>query len=295
MKLLIIGDLHGQKPKIPNQNIGTGTSSFAGFDAILSVGDICDTDFMRKIQFKQIAKKMKDPSYKFSPWYEVLGRRKAKQMIDKSLLKARRIVEYLASFNVPVYIVPGNSDLDAEPMSRWDFMKYDFFGGLLWELENVENIHGQIADIGEFRLIGYGYSYGPEFPQVKEDKEFFSREELSSKMKSYQNKLTEMDGLFRKAKKPVIFLSHNVPYNTPIDKIEAKSSPRYGFHYGSLVAREMIDKYKPAVFIGGHMHEHYRKIQLGKTTCIAAGFGSNAVTLLETEKGGVKRVRFSKA
>jgi len=284
MKLLIIGDLHGQKPNI----------HFDKFDAIISVGDICDTDFIRKIQFRQIAKKMKNPEYEFSPWYEVLGRRNAKQKIDKSLLKARRIVEYLASFNVPVYIVPGNSDIDTEPMSRWDFMKHDFFGGLLFELENVKNVHAKIADLGEFRMIGYGYSYGPEYPQTNEDKKFFSREELSSKMKEYQHTLTEMDGLFRKAKKPVIFISHNVPYNTPIDKIEAKSSPRHGFHYGSLVAREMVDKYKPTVCIGGHMHEHYRKIILGKTTCIAAGFGSNANTLLETEGGKVKRVRFFK-
>lgn len=55
----------------------------------------------------------------------------------------------------------------------------------------------------------------------------------------------------------------------------------------------MIDKYKPLVCIGGHMHEHYGKIKLGKTVCIAAGFGSNANTLLEIEKGKVKRIRFS--
>jgi Icc-related predicted phosphoesterase len=284
MKLLIIGDLHGQKPKI----------NFAGFDAILSIGDICDTDYIRIIQFGQIEKKMKDPSYRFSPWYEIMGRRKARQEIEKTLLKARKLVEFLASFHVPVYIVPGNADLTTEPRATWGFMKTDFFGELIRGVDNVKNIHGRIIDLGEFRLIGYGFSHGPEYPQEKGDRLFYSKNDLSSKLKNYQSTIRKMNALFRKAKKPVIFLSHNVPYNTPIDKIEAIESSRYGRHYGSLVARKMIDKYQPQVFIGGHMHEHYGKVSLGKTACIAAGFGQDANTLLETEEGVVRRISFSK-
>ncbi|MBI4768621.1 MAG: metallophosphoesterase [Deltaproteobacteria bacterium] len=284
MKILIIGDLHGQKPNI----------SFARFDVILSVGDICDTDYIRIIQFEQIQKKMKDPSYQFSPWYEIMGRRKAKQKIETSLLKARKTVEFLASFKVPVYIVPGNADLAAEPRDTWSFMKNDFWGGLIQGLDNFKNIHGKIIDLGEFRLIGYGFSYGPEYPQEKGERSFFTKEELSKKLKKYRRTITEMEGLFSSAKNPVIFLSHNVPYNTPIDRIEAIGSPRLGTHCGSLVARKMIDKYQSQVCIGGHMHEHYGKIMLKKTTCLAAGFGANANTLLETEKGKVRRISFSK-
>jgi Icc-related predicted phosphoesterase len=283
MKLLIIGDLHGQKPKI----------HFAGFDAILSVGDICDTDYIREIQFGQIQKKMKDPLYLFSPWYEIMGRQKARQAIEKTLLMARKTVEFLASFNVPVYVVPGNADLAIEPKATWSFMKTDFWGGLIQGLDNFKNIHGRIIDLGEFRLIGYGFSYGPEYPQEKSERSFFSKEELSRKLRNYQGTLRKMNSLFRKAEGPVIFLSHNTPYNTTIDRIEATGSFRYGHHIGSVVARKMIDKYQPRIFIGGHMHEHYGKVQVGKTTCLAAGYGAKAVTLIETERGGVRRISFS--
>jgi Icc-related predicted phosphoesterase len=283
MKILIIGDLHGQTPKI----------NFADFEAILSVGDICDTDFIRIIQFEQIQKKMKDPSYQFSPWYEIMGRRKAKQKIETSLLKARKLVEFLASFHVPVYIVPGNADLPHEPMATWDFIKMNFFGELIRGLDHVNNIHGKIVDLGEFRLIGYGLSYGPEYPQEKEDRSSYSKDKLAIKLKKYKSTLGKMNGLFKKAKRPLIFLSHNTPYNTPIDRIEAAGSFRHGHHIGSLVARKMIDKYQPRIFIGGHMHEHYGKAQVGKTTCLAAGFGGKAVTFLETESGMVRRISFS--
>ena len=46
--------------------------------------------------------------------------------------------------------------------------------------------------------------------------------------------------LFEKAKKPVIFLSHNVPFNTPIDQIVNKESPRNGDHFGSLIAMQLL-------------------------------------------------------
>jgi Icc-related predicted phosphoesterase len=236
---------------------------------------------------------MKDPLYHFSPWYEIMGRQKARQEIGKTLLKARRLVEFLASFNVPVYIVPGNADLAAEPRAAWSFINFDFFGELIRDLDNVKNIHGKIIDLGEFSLVGYGFSYGPEYPQEKGERSFFTKEELARKLIKYQSTLGKINGLFKKTKGPLIFLSHNTPFNTAIDRIDAPGSFRHGHHIGSIVARKMIDKYQPRIFIGGHMHEHYGKILLRKTTCIAAGYGAKAVTLLETERGVVERIKFS--
>lgn len=42
----------------------------------------------------------------------------------------------------------------------------------------------------------------------------------------------------------------------------------------SLIAREMIDEYHPLVCTVGHMHEHFTKCKVGKTTAINAGFCS---------------------
>lgn len=265
---------------------------FKGFDAILCTGDVCDTSFARKSDFKYLARKIKDPKAKFLNWYEVIPKEKAKRKLEESLKEGRKIMEKIASFGVPVYIVPGNSDIISEPDSKWKFMHQDFFGQMIGGFKNVKNIHNRSVNFGGFSIIGYGLSFGPEYPQEKGDKSIFSEKSLRRRMKSYLKWRGRMDRLFKKAKKPVIFLSHNVPYNKKIDRILSKESPRYGLHYGSLVAREMIDKYQPVVCIGGHMHEHYGKIQIGKTTCIAAGFGSDASTLLELEDGKIKSLKF---
>lgn len=79
-----------------------------------------------------------------------------------------------------------------------------------------------------------------------------------------------------------------VPYNTPIDKIRDKKSLRYGYHYGSLTTREMIEKYQPLVCIGGHIHEHFGKCKIGRTICINAGYGEDANILMELEKKKLK-------
>ena len=83
-----------------------------------------------------------------------------------------------------------------------------------------------------------------------------------------------------------------MPFNTKLDKITDKKSLRYGYHYGSLVARKMIDKYRPLVCIGGHMHEHFGKDKVGKTICINAGFGSYVNTFLELKGDKIKKLEF---
>ena len=44
--------------------------------------------------------------------------------------------------------------------------------------------------------------------------------------------------------------------------------------------------------IGAHMHEHFSKCKLGKTTCINAGFGGKVNVLLEIDQGKIKQLKF---
>src|SRR3989344_4870424 len=98
MKLLTIGDLHGNKPLI----------HFKDFDAIIAPGDFC-SDALRKYYFEEIKEKMKNPDSDLK-WYEIVGKKKAKQMLDESWRDGRKILEFLNSFGKPVYLVPGNWD-----------------------------------------------------------------------------------------------------------------------------------------------------------------------------------------
>ena len=92
--------------------------------------------------------------------------------------------------------------------------------------------------------------------------------------------------------KPTIFLTHNVPYNTKLDIIVNEDSPVNGKHYGSNLARAMIEKHQPLLAIGGHMHEHFGKDRIRKTTILNSGFGPHVNTLIEIKNGKIKNIKF---
>ena len=54
MKILVVGDLHGQKPKI----------YFRDFDAIIAPGDFC-SDAHRKYIFEALRRNIENPKKKF--------------------------------------------------------------------------------------------------------------------------------------------------------------------------------------------------------------------------------------
>ena len=278
-KFLIIGDLHGNKPRI----------HFKDFDAIIAPGDFC-SDAPRRYMFASLKRELEGKSSK--RWYDIVGRRKAREMVRKSLSDGRVILEYLNSFGVPIYLVPGNWDWTCDEDADWVFLRDNHYEQLVDGLCNVVDIHcGHISCDG-FDMIGYGLSTGPEYPQYKEDLDRFSKKELQNKKNRYKHNFRKFSYLFKRAKNPVIFLSHNVPFNTPLDKIVNKKSPRDGQHFGSLLSRELIERYQPLVCIGGHMHEHFGKCKIGKTTVINSGFGPFVNVFLEIEKGKVKKLLF---
>ncbi len=283
MKFLIIGDLHGKMPNFYYKN----------FDAIIAPGDFCSTDAMKKYMFQALKKNMQNPNSRVE-WYDIIGKRKAKQLIKKSLSDGRKILEKLNSLNIPVYTVPGNADWAEEDLYPWDYLRQNHFKKLTKGLTNIIDVHQRIIDIGEYQIIGYGISWGPEYPQYEEDLKKFKPEKLKKRKKTYEKRMKKLTSLFEKATKPVIFISHNVPFNTKIDKIINKDSPRNGYHNGSIITRELIEKYQPVVCIGGHIHEHFAKCKIKKTTAINAGYGPNVNVWLELSKEKIKKIEFHK-
>jgi len=279
MKFLIIGDLHGQTPKI----------HFKDFDAIIAPGDFCSD---AKIKYEYQAVKERLQNHTKVKWYDLINKKETRELVKKSVNRGRSVLKYLNSFKVPVFIVPGNWDWSENKSLYWK--PIDYYIILIKNLSKIVDVHYKIVNVNRYQIIGYGTSFGPEYPQYKEDLKMFSHAELQKRKKEYEKSLKKVSLLFEKATKPVIFLSHNVPYNTPIDKIENKESPRNGWHYGSLVTRKIIEKYQPLVCIGGHMHEHFGKCKIGKTVCINSGFGSNVNVLMEIDKNKIVRLQFHK-
>lgn len=281
-KFLIIGDLHGNKPKIHEKD----------FDAIIAPGDFC-SDNLRKYMFKALKLKLANKEEDIS-WYDIIGKSKAKKEIIKSLKDGRNILEFLNSFNKPVFALPGNWDWTGN--EDWTYLDKNYWKSyLIKDLKNIRNCHKNIFKFQDITILGHGITSGPEYP-VKERIKDEPRKDIQ-KAKSEYNKdyFKPLNKLFLKAKKQkqsIIFLTHNVPYNTKLDKILDKKSPRVGQHFGSYLARDLILKHKPLISIGGHMHEHFGKDKLGKTTIVNSGFGSYVNTILEIKHNKITKLKF---
>tara|TARA_Y100000310_G_scaffold138285_1_gene137173 strand:- start:7528 stop:8391 length:864 start_codon:yes stop_codon:yes gene_type:complete len=284
MKILIVGDLHGQKPKI----------YFKDFDAIIAPGDFC-SDAPRKYMFQALRRRLADYNYEGN-WVGIIGKKRAKPMVQKSLRDGKKILEFLNSFGKPVFTVPGNWDWTGEE-EDWAYLKKNYYKTrLIRDLKNIRDVYHRIRPWNGFDFIGHGITSGPEYPQYKQDLDRYDEKELKKLKRKSERLKIRVSGLFKKSKNPIIYLSHNVPFRTSLDKIDNKESPRNGDHFGSTVSKNVIKKYKPLLCIGGHMHEHFGKCKIGKTIVINSGFGKYVNTLIELdeEKGKVKKITFKK-
>ena len=282
MKFLVVGDLHGQKPKI----------HFKDFDAIIAPGDFC-SDEVTKYIFRNLRKQRKNPDYELE-WWDEVGIKKATKMLDNALKDGRKILEFLNSFGKPVFLVPGNHDQMGYKEYDWKRYRQNNWSKLKKGLKNVVDLHFKLRKWNGINFIGYGVVSGPEIPKYKEDKKRLTSEELKEKKKEYKEKKDKLLKLLKKSKKPVIFIPHDIPFNTRLDKINNPSSPANGKHYGSVIARELVDRFQPLLCIGGHMHEHFGKTKVGKTTVINAGFGGkvNILVDLDENKGKIRSIKF---
>jgi Icc-related predicted phosphoesterase len=279
MRFLIVGDLHGNIPRL----------HFKEFDAIIAPGDFC-SDAAKKYMFQAVKERIDDPKAA-RPWYDIAGRARSKAMVKKSLRDGRRILERLDKIGVPVYIVPGNWDWAGEGKG-WVYVNKNYFPTLTRGLRNVIDAYHRRIDACECEIIGTGIHSGPEYPQTKDELKRFTPARLRKMKHEHDRERKHLAGLFRKAKKPVVFISHNVPYNTKLDRINSPASPRNGQHFGSVLARELVKEFCPVVCIGGHMHEHFASQRLGKTVCINAGHGPDVNVLLELDGNKIKRLEF---
>ena len=127
---------------------------------------------------------------------------------------------------------------------------------------------------------------------MKED--VYTKKQFILLTKKYKKLLSKLNMTYKNRNRnvPTIFLSHNVPNGTKLDILINKESEHHKKHFGSTVALDFCEKYQPLVCIGGHMHEHFGKDKIGKTTVINAGFGIYVNTLLEIEGNKIKKLKF---
>ena len=265
MRVLVIGDCHGEMPEIPETE----------YDAVLAVGDICSgTDEMRNYMFEAIDNDKN--------WYELMGEESAKKEVEASIEEGHEILERLNSLGVPVYVVPGNWDWTFED-GGWEFLEGKGYPEMLSDYSNIQDLNFKVETLNGVDIIGYGPCAGPEIPQYEDD-EPDSEEDLEEMKEEYRENKEKLEKLFEQSGNQKILLSHNAPHNTELDMIDNPDSPKDGHHYGSLIVRELVEAYQPVFNIAGHMHEAEGQEQIEHTLCVNTGIHNSYIIDLESQK-----------
>lgn len=282
MKLLVLGDFHGTFPA-RLKNIVREEK----IDLVVSNGDYCPFHY-RNLWFKHCY------GTDVELW-EVIGKKRYQQLVLKDLAAGERALRALNALPVPVVTVLGNvdhiiSDSQDVPKSRgkryWAWEWQDFMTLLLRKYPNIHRVDYRSFQFGEYVFLG---AYGGTNPGKPESKAF----------RLHVKKLDRLFAIFSRERRAgkVLFVSHNVPYNTRLDKIAKNAHVAVrGKHYGSKLVRRAILQYHPRVHIGGHIHEGRGKDMLGKTLCVNPGSvheGQYAIVEIPEEEKGKVKVRFS--
>jgi len=284
MKILAIGDFHGTFPKkfetlIKKEKI----------DLVVSNGDYFPFHY-RKLWFKHCF----DTNVEL---WEVIGKKKYKQLMEKDLKDGEKALKKLNSLPIPIITVHGNidytrmnGDIDiikyqkkyGKP-KKWTWDDKDFFSPIIKKYKNIKRFEYKFTKFNEYVFIG---AYGGTSPGHVKSKPYKKHREI-------------LDKLFKKFKKEnkkrkVIFVSHNMPYYTKLDKIGMKAHEKVrGKHYGSKLIRRIINRYQPVLHIGGHIHESRGKQKLGKTLAINSGAAHEGkAAIIELKDGRKPKVKF---
>ncbi len=279
MKILVVGDFHGTFPKkfykiIKKENI----------DLVVSNGDYPPFHY-RKLWFKHCYGKDVELE-------EVIGKKKYDKLIKEDLRRAEIAIKKLNKLPVPIFTVLGNIDYpvaddvtDVEKIigaKGMQFYKKETILGILKKYKNIKRFDYSYIKFKNYIFIGMRGHSAPGKPG-------------SNAFRKHKKILDNLFARFRKENKKgkVIFVSHNVPYNTKLDKIGMKAHKLVrGKHFGSKLTRRIIDQYHPILAVGGHIHERVGKQKLGKTLVVNPGSAHEGKGAIAEIDGKRIKVRF---
>jgi Icc-related predicted phosphoesterase len=131
-----------------------------------------------------------------------------------------RVGPILARRSQKMYVLPGNHESE-ESIAQ---LCHDF---------HLHNFHGASLSLDGYHVAGLGYSNPTPFDTPGE----YSESDIAARLEPFA------------ALSPLILICHCPPQGTPLDRVPA------GTHFGSTAVREFIEKYQPAYFFCGHVHE----------------------------------------
>jgi Icc-related predicted phosphoesterase len=272
MKILVIGDMHGDFPEnvknfIKNENI----------DLILSTGDFANFDNYRKIKFEKMDKTKFSNKVKDS-----LNNEDYNKMINEIIKSMEKPLEVLDSFNIPVYTIYGNLDYTNYEVNKHK-IRTNSLNRIVKKSKNIKLFREGYVDLGNLQILllsGYrknALKYAPK-----------KTKKVDRLNKGWRDRLNKIFSQI-KPDKPVLFLFHDPPKDTKLDLINNPNSPMNGKHVGDEINREFIEKYQPQIAVCGHMHETQGTDKIGKSLIINAGYGrAGQFLILDINRNDVK-------
>jgi len=271
VNILVVSDFHGE---LSNKLISIIKKENPDF--ILSSGDFCGNKELAKLYFKHVYGKSED---------EISNdiKKKAEFLEKEALRGGIGVIKQLKSLQIPIYAIRGNwdpapfgHDLISQETETVSIRKFEKL-----QSKNFNFVDFKTLDFGDFVLVGGVSSTSPINPRKYSIEKLIREKNISkSEANAFIKKLNRnwnarqknYEDAFAVAKrlnKKIIFLTHNCPYNTKLDKI--KHGPMNGKHYGSYQERLIIKKYQPDIVLCGHMHENFGKDKIGKSIIYNSG------------------------
>ena len=281
MKILAIGDFHGEFPKKLKEEVEKA-------DLVFCTGDLGGSDFLLKIIFKHMGEKI--------PWYDSVGIEKAKRYVLEDYNSGKKIIEELGVFKRKIYFIPGNWDfITQSKFERNAKLKLTLYQDLVKKHSNLHWWRRGIKKLGNLEILAFG---GVVTAGEYTKKNGFYGKNKRKLEKNIRSNKKETKQIMKHGRKNLdILFAHYPPYGV-FDVVKYKGfNPLNGKHVGFKGYTEYIKKYKPKLFICGHMHEYQGSKKMGDTLIVATGSAKEGKAVVidypEDRKGKIK-LRFIK-
>jgi Icc-related predicted phosphoesterase len=157
-----------------------------------------------------------------------------------------KTLERLLSVDADYYIAAGDQVTWARNFDRCGEINHESESDVsrMCARYGLHDFHERHLLVGKWHVAGLGYSNPTPFNTPGE----YTEQQIADRLQRF----AEFN--------PLVLICHAPPYDTPLDQI------RPGVHAGSRSVRQFIDRYQPAYFFCGHIHEAEGvAAELGKT------------------------------
>jgi len=278
MKILAIGDFHGKFPNNLKKRIVQ-----EDVDLILGIGDYPDTNMLRKLEFKYW------DSLDTLSLEDIIGNKKYKELMKKQGNSQLNVLKKIKSLGKPVFLIYGNSDLLDKESKKYGI------NGLMSQCKilKIGILTNHKKSFSGFDLLAFSGYRGAMLKKLGK----FKKSDLK-KIKKYNFKwnlrLVKLFDNFNSSKFS-IFLAHD-SIKGHFDLVKYKKSPLFKKHVGDEYLFKFVKKYKPDIFVAGHMHEYQGIKKLQKTSIISIGAAKDGkATIIEILGNKKFKVRFLKS